>query len=539
MFDGSFLAAAATPTTVGLPTTSGLAFIDYVIVLTYLLGVVGIGAYFAKYVDSAEDLFLSGKTLPFWAVGMSIVASDIGAVDLVSGAGAAYKYGIAQANFDWIGSMPATAISALIFIPYFWRAGVYTIPEFLGKRYNAAVQLIEAILWLFFMATMLAVMLWVTAVMLKTGLGWSTTTSIWITAVIIGIYTVTGGLTAIVMTDVIQMTIMYIGSGALLILSFHKAGGIAGVVDGVQKLGAEYGKHFTLLIPHGDPTPYPWTGIVFGLGIVLSTAYFVGNQAVVQRALGARTEWDAKAGMLLAGLLKLMVPILGIIPGLAGVAIYPGLEKPDTAVPLMIRDLFPAGLKGLMFAGFFAALMSNIDSYVNSCTTMFMADVYAKVYRHVRGRSFSQRHGLWLGRFLTAGLLIGAGLLAPIIERFETIYVAMQTLFSFFQGPTLAILILGILWRRATGWGALGGLVVGVCTAISLTAMGSNVFPSNAPFLFISFWSFVLALLVTILVSLLTRPEPPDKIRGLVWGEVMHDPSVQAALRNRVNGGTS
>jgi len=537
MVEGSFLAAAAAaPTTVGLPT-SGLAGIDYTIVLLYIGGVVAIGSYFGKYVHSMDDLFLAGKSLPFWAVGMSIVVSDIGAIDFVSGAGGAYKYGIAQANFDWIGSMPACIVAALIFIPYYWRAGVYTIPEFLGKRYNTAVQLIEAAIWLFFMASMLAVMLWVTAVMMKTVLGWSTATSIWLTVAVVGIYTVSGGLTAVVMTDVIQMIVMFVGAGAFLVLSMAKAGGWSGMVAKVHALGPQYGKHFTMLLPHGDPTPYPWTGIVFGLGIVLATAYFVGNQAVIQRALGARTEWDAKAGMLFAGFLKLFIPILVIFPGLAALAIYPGLEKADQAVPMLVRDVLPSGLKGLMFAGFFAALMSSVDSYLNSCSTMFMSDIYGKAYRALKGLAVPARQQLWLGRTLTALLIIGAGFLAPVIERFETIYVAIQTLFSFFQGPTLAILLLGILWRRATRWGALAGLVLGVCLTISLTAMGEGVFPSEDPFLFISFWSFVFSTLVTIVVSLLTRPEPEEKTRGLVFGQVLRDEAVQAALRGRVNGG--
>ncbi len=516
---------------------SALAGIDYVIVVSYMLGVLAIGTYFAKYIRSAGDFFLAGKALPFWAIGMSIVVSDIGAVDFVSGAGGAYRYGIAQANFDWIGSLPAAAIAALVFIPYYWRAGVYTIPEFLGRRYNSAVQIIEAVLWLGFLVSMLGVMLWVTAVMMNTVLGWSHSRSIWTTVVIVGIYTVSGGLAAVVMTDVIQMVVMFIGAGALLVLTFVRAGGIGAMVDKVNAAGPEYANHFTLLLPHTADTPYPWTGIVFGLGIVLSTAYFVGNQAVVQRALGARTEWDAKAGMLFAGFLKLFIPILVMVPGLAAVAIYPGLENPDEAVPMLVRDVLPAGLKGLMFAAFFAALMSSVDSYLNSCSTMFMSDVYGKIYHGLNGRPLPPRHGLVVGRVLTAVLIVAAGFLAPIIEDFDTIYVAIQTMLSYIQGPTLAILLLGILWRRATQWGALAGLVLGVGLTSSLTAMGDEVFPSDNPFLFIAFWSFVFSMIVTVVVSLLTPRDPDEKTRGLVWGQVMQDDEVQEALAGRAGGG--
>lgn len=508
--------------------------IDYTIVLCYMAGVLTIGTFYARYVHDAGDFFLAGRALPFWAVGMSIVVSDIGATDMISGAGAAYYYGIAQANFDWIGSMPAALIAALVFVPYYWRAGVYTIPEFLGRRYGTPVQILQAAIWLSFLTAMLAVMLWMSALFLSTLMGWSTTTSIWVTVAIVGVYTVSGGLSAVVMTDVMQMVVMFIGAGAMLVLCLVEVGGPSGLVEAVRSLGPETHDHFTLLLPHDTKTPYPWTGIVFGLGIVMSTAYFVGNQAVIQRALGARSEWDAKAGMILAGLLKLMIPILVFVPGLAARAMHPDLSVPDEAVPTLIRDLLPPGLTGLMFAAFFAALMSSVDSYLNSCSTVFISDIYARGYSLALGRPMPSRDGLIVGRLLTVVLIITAGVAAPAIQRFEAIYPAVQTMLSLFQGPTLAILLLGILWGRANRWGGLVGLVTGVSVTGALTIVGDQVFPSDDPFLFVSFWSFLVTLLVTIVVSLATRPEPPERLRGLVFGHVLHDELAQQLLRERV-----
>lgn len=513
-----------------------LASIDYVIVVAYMIGVLLIGAWFARYVHSAGDFFLAGKALPFWAVSMSIVVSDIGATDMISGAGGTYRYGMAQANFDWIGSMPAAIIAAFIFIPYYWRAGVYTIPEFLGRRYNRAVQLMQAVIWLGFMLAMLAIMLWASAVFLGALMGWKVQTAIWITVFIVGIYTISGGLAAVVMTDVIQMLVMFIGAGALLVLSLWEVGGWNAMVDAIQAQGPETQDHFTLLLPHAADTPYPWTGIVFGLGIVLSSAYFVGNQAVVQRALGARSEWDAKAGMIGAGFLKLFIPLLVFIPGLAARVTHPDLAKPDEAVPILIRDLLPPGLTGLMFAAFFAALMSSVDSYLNSSTTVYISDIHNTAHRWLFGKPASERQALWLGRGMTAVFIVLAAILAPQLEKFETIYVAIQTMFSLFQGPTLALLLLGILWPRATGWGALAGLILGVGCSGVLTTLGDTVFPSDDPFLFVSLWTFLFAMLVTIVVSLLTPREPAEKLRGLVWGQVMQDAETQTILENRVSG---
>lgn len=525
-----------------------LAGIDLAIILVYMVGVLALGAFFGKYVHSAGDFFLAGKALPFWAVGMSIVVSDIGATDMMAGAGATYKYGIAQANFDWIGSVPATFIAAFVFIPYYWRAGVYTIPEFLGRRYNGIVQTIMAVIWLCFLTSMLAIMLWMSAKFLHDVTGLNQYLAVWLTVAIVGVYTVSGGLAAVVMTDVMQMIVMFVGAAALLFLCLWETGGWSGMREIIGGLGDETADHFKLLLPHDTTGPYPWTGIVFGLGIVLSTGYFAGNQAVVQRALGARSEWDAKAGMIFAGFLKLFIPILVFVPGLTARALHPDLPEPDSAMPTLVVDLLPPGLTGLMVAAFFAALMSSVDSYLNSCTTMFVSDVYGPLYRQVTRVALPQGQGLILGRVLTVVLIVVAGLTAPVIERFETIYVAIQTMLSLFQGPTLAILLLGILWSRTTGWGAVAGLVLGVSLTGLLSLLGGTlfapadpaqlvkVFPSDDPFLFISFWSFLFSLAVTVIVSLLTPREPPEKLRGLVFGHVMKDDAAQAVLRERVNG---
>lgn len=512
-----------------------LASIDKIIILSYMAGVLIIGTYFGRYVRSAGDFFLAGRALPFWAVGMSVVVSDIGAMDIIAGAGSTYKYGMAQFNFDWLGSMPALILAAFLFIPYFWRAGVYTIPEFLGRRYNAAVQVIGAVFWLVFLSANLAIMLWVTAKMLNGVLGWPIQLGIWATVVIVGIYTVSGGLSAVVMTDVMQLVVMFVGGAAMVILALWEAGGWSGMTETVLALGDRYQNHFTLLLPHDTPTPYPWSGIVFGLGIVLSTSYFVGNQAVVQRALGARSEWDAKAGMLFAGFLKLFIPVLVFLPGLTMVALRPDLADPDDAVPTLIRSILPPGLMGLMFAAFFAALMSSVDSYLNSCTTVFTTDVYGKLHQWIRKRVPTQRHNLVLGRVLTVVLILLAGYLAPIFDNPDRpIYVIIQTMLSYFQGPTLAVLLLGIFWRRATRWGGLAGVVLGVCLTVTLSGIGDRVFPSGDPFLFVSFWSFLFSLVVTVLVSLITRPEPVEKLRGLVWGMVVHDDEMQRRLSERL-----
>ncbi|HVS13332.1 MAG TPA: sodium/solute symporter [Thermoanaerobaculia bacterium] len=514
---------------------TGLAGIDTAIVLIYLAGVLVIGTWFARFVRTSGDFFVAGRSLPFWAVGMSIVVSDIGATDFIAVAGGTYRYGLAQANFDWLGSMPALLIAAFLFVPYYWRSGVFTIPEFLGRRYGAEVRGFLALCWGLILVLTLGIMIHATAVLLRSVLGWDPQVSIWVTTMVVGIYTISGGLAAVVMTDVLQLVIMFVGGGALVFRALYEVGGWSALREGVLAQGPAYADHFRLYLPHDSPTPFPWTGIVLGLGIVLSTAYFTGNQAVVQRALGARSEWDAKAGVLFAGGLKLFIPLLVALPGLAAILIVPGLENPDEAVPSLIRLLLPPGLRGLMFAAFLAALMSSVDSALNSASTLWTQDLIGPLRRRL-GAGLDERGQLRTGRIVAAILLLAAALVAPEIERrFTNIYNAIQSVFSLIQGPTLAILLLGVLWRRANRWGAIAGLVIGVGFCVVLNSpVGRGVFPSEEPFLFVAWWSFVLTLAVTALVSRLTPPEPPERIRGLVWGDVVDDDHVQAALRARI-----
>ena len=338
---------------------------------------------------------------------------------------------------------------------------------------------------------------------------------------IVGIYTVSGGLAAVVMTDVMQLVVMFVGTAALLALGMWEVGGWSGLQETVLAQPEVTEDYFRLLQPHEPGNDYPWPGMVFSLGIIMSTGYYVGNQAVMQRALGARSEWDAKASMLAAGVFKFMIPFLVFLPGMAARAIVPDLEKHDEAIPTLINLLLPSGLKGLMFAAFFAALMSSVDSYLNSCVTIFTGDVFRPIYERVKQQELPGKLGLILGRTMTAAILVFAAIYAPRFSDSATLYDNVQTLLSLFQGPTLAILLLGIFWRRATAWGGFAGLVVGCCFTFGLNRLGDAVFMSDDPYLYVAVWSFVFALAATVIVSLLTPPDPEEKLQGLVYGSVV------------------
>ena len=490
-----------------------LTNIDYFIVIAYIIGMLLLGLYFKKFVNSSEDYFLGGRSLPFWAIGMSIVVSDIGAMDFVGVSGQAYRYGISVGNFDWIGSVPAMLLAAFIFIPYFWRGGMYTIPEYLGRRYNKSVRTIASVTWIAFFALDLGVLFWASAVLLNVLMGWPIWASILITAVVVGLYTYFGGITAVIMTDVVQMVIMFVGGFALVYLSLDAVGGWENMVEKVNNMGPEYRSHFDIIQPSDTAGPFPWTGILFGLTFVMANAYMIGNQAIVQRCLTAKNEWHAKASMIFGSALKMAIPILVLFPGLIAVVVHPGLLDGDQALPMMIKTILPPGLVGLMFAAFFAGLMSSVDSLLNSTATLFTKDIYEPYIK----KNADDKHYLKVGKITTLVLLVVGVITSPISSDFPGIYVAIQTFMSFFQGPLFAILLLGIFWKRTTQWGGLSALVIGIGSAVYLNVFKDIYFTIEDPFLYISWWSFLVGFIVNVTVSFMTKSHTEDQLKGLVF----------------------
>ncbi|MCA9731548.1 sodium:solute symporter family protein [candidate division KSB1 bacterium] len=487
--------------------------IDYFIVVAYLAGMLGLGFYFKNFVSSSTDYFLGGRSMPFWAIAMSVVVSDIGALDFVGVSGQAYRFGISPANFDWIGSVPAMLLAAFIFVPYFWKAGIFTIPEYLGRRYNSKVRTLASLTWIIFFAFNLGVLFWASAVFLEAIMGWPVWLSILLTAGVVGIYTFFGGITAVVMTDVVQMIIMFVGGFTLVFLAFYHVGGWDAMVQKIMAMGPEYQNHFQLIQPMDTPTPFPWTGILFGLTFVMANAYMIGNQTVVQRCLTAKNEWHAKMSMVAAAFFKMFIPVLVLFPGLVAIVLLPGLDDGDKALPLMIKEFLPPGLIGLMFSAFFAGLMSSLDSMLNSTATLWTKDIYQPYIK----KDAPDQHYLMVGKIMTAVILLFGIITAPVSSSFPGIYVAIQTFLSFFQGPIFALLFLGIFWKRATQWGGLAGLVIGIASSATLHIFGDHFFTIQDPFLYVSWWSFVVGLVVTITVSLFTTPHEDQRLHGLVY----------------------
>ncbi len=520
-----------------LAATNILTLPDYLVIALYLAITIFIGVKIGYSVKTGKDYFLGGRQLPWWAIGMSLVATDIGGTDIIGVGGAAYKHGMAVANFEWIGCVPAMIVGAFVFIPFFYRSGVYTIPEFLERRYNAGVRSITAVCWLLFMACNLGIMLLASAKMMSAVFGWDESICIVATAVLVGGYTMVGGLAAVVYTDVIQCAVMIGGCLMILVLGLIEVGGISGLRERLaeveQRAAAERLElaaagvtsadqqpavspesaelnQTALILPVDTQTPFPWPGIYFGLALILSPAYWIGNQAIVQRSLGAKSEFEAKAAYVWGALLKNIIPLIVAVPGLIAVAILPDLKDGDAAIPSLIGTLLPAGLRGLFVAAFLAALMSSVDSYLNSASTIVSNDFV----RRFISPNISEERLLTIGRITTVLLVLWAVFFAFWLTRMSEssgIYAIFQTLMAFFQGPAFAILLIGILWRRATGTAAVIALLCGIATSISLytlnqpsvtAALGLQpLFKIQEPFLYFSIWAFSVSALVLIAVS--------------------------------------
>ena len=490
-----------------------LAVIDMVVVLIYLIGLIIFGFRAGRFIKDDTDYFLGGKNLPWWAIGMSMVVSDIGAMDIVGVAGSAYLYGIALANFEWIGCIPAMILAAFVFIPYYWRSGVFSVPEFLGRRYNQFVRLLVAFMMGFFMIFVLGVFFYAAGEAMHILMDIPSWAAILVVAFVVGVYTLFGGLRAVVLTDAVQCVIMFGGSAVILIGSLIKVGGWNALRTQVTALGVEYSNHFQLMAPMDTVSPYGWAGVIFGLSFVLSPAYWLGNQAIVQRTLGAKNEHEAKKSVLLGALLKLFIPFILVGPGIAGIILVPGLVKGDDVYPRLIHAFLPPGLTGLVFAAFLAALMSSLDSYLNSAATLWTKDIYQTILRP----NESHRHYMIVGKVLICFFLLLGVSSAPLAGSFPSIYGYFQTIFSIFQGPLLAIILFGVLWWRTTSAGAVAALVLGISTSLTLLWVKDMVFTSSEPFLYIIWWSFCVSVVSVIAVSLVTRPESPEKLTGLVF----------------------
>jgi SSS family solute:Na+ symporter len=350
------------------------------------------------------------------------------------------------------------------------------------------------------------------ATMFEQLLGWNFWFSVLATAALVGLYTTIGGLKAVVYTDFISCIVLIGGTILICVFGLMEVGGWEGLQEKIaNRPNTEH--HFSLLRP-ADDKDYPWPAVLLGLGFVLGPAYWIGNQAIVQRAFGTRSQREARASYVLCAAIKLVFPFLLVIPGMIGLALfYENIGPADAedwkggqVLPAVLQ-LLPTGVLGIILGAFLAGVMSNLDSYVNSASTLWVNDIYKPFIN----RNASDHNCLVVGRWLVVVFLAaGVGGSHLVNTLFATVYDAFQTLLSFFQGSILALLLLGMLFRRVTQWGGVAGMICGVGTAATMHYY-------DYLFLWVAWWSFVAAVTATVVVSLMTKPYDDERLRGLVY----------------------
>ncbi|MBB4660179.1 sodium:solute symporter [Parvularcula dongshanensis] len=488
--------------------------IDIGLLVVYALSMIGFGVWSARRSHDAEDYFLAGRRMVWPVIGFSLFASNISSTTIVGLAGSAYGSGIWVFNYEWMAAL-VLAFFALFVLPQVLRSQVYTMPEFLERRFGRAARLYFAGLTLFLnvvvdtAATLYAGALLVQLVFPNAEV-WQTVT---VLALIAGGYTILGGLSAVMITDVIQAVLLLIGACVISTIAFAEVGGWGAVMDAVDP------KKLSLVRPADDPD-MPWPALI--TGVPLLGFYFWGtNQFMAQRFLSAKDANHARWGALLAGFLKLPVLFIMVLPGTFAILLYPSLPRADLVYPTLMFDLLPVGLLGLVLAGFFAALMSLIDSTLNSASTMVTMDFVRTARPTLSDAALMQ-----IGRLVTFLFMLFAVIWAPQIGRFESIFEYIQQVLSYTVGPVVALYLVGTFWPRANRQGANAALVIGTLTGLGLFA-GQVVAPGlgSGPMIAWAGWHWLyvapavalVSALVMLAVSLATPAPDRSQTDAYVW----------------------
>ena len=449
---------------------------------------------------TAEDYFLAGRSLPWYVVGCSYIGSNLSTEHFIGMIGMAYLYGIALAAWEWNGIVTFSILAWLI-LPLYYRKGFYTMPEFLERRFSAGCRYAFGILTVLInISAFLAAVLFAGGVALKALFGWELEVGIIVIAVVAGSYTIYGGLVSVAWTDFIQVIVMMASGVLVLVFGLEEVGGWSTLVEQAPE-------HFQLFLP-ADHEVFPWPG-VFAVIVSVNVWYTSTNQNLIQRILGARSEWDARMGIVTAGFIKITTPFVIVVPGIIAFVLYPNLSDSNTAYPVLAREVLPAGLFGLLMAAFTAAIMSTVDSVVNSTSTIITLDFYKRLFK----KGTSDREIVFTGKVSSALVLLVATVGACLIDEASRVFILIQNLFAYIGPPAAAVFILGIFWKRANHIAALATLLGGIPVAVFIETF---VF-SDIVFLYRMFLTWVACLVMMVVISLLSRKPDPDRIRDVVW----------------------
>src|SRR5258705_9394503 len=500
---------------------SNLHILDFVVIGAYFAVLSWIGIWAARREKLlSSDYFLAGRDVGWLAVGASLFASNIGSEHLVGLAGTGAASGLAVGHFEWIACFMLLLLGWL-FVPFYLRSGVYTMPEFLERRYNSAAR------WYFtwvsvigYVLTKISVTLYAGGVVIGAVTGWNFYAAAVVLIVITGLYTIFGGLRAVVYTEVLQAIVLILGSITLMIIRLSHVGGW-------RRLTAKVPYDFFSMWKPSNHPDFPWTGIIFGAPI-LGIWYWCTDQHIVQRVLAAKNIKQARTGTIFAGYLKILPVFIFVLPGIVAVALFSDVSNnPDSAYPTLVTRLLPDGIKGLVLAGMLAALMSSLASAFNACSTLLTWDVYKKMRP-----TASEQQLVRVGR-ISAGVMVFLGLAWIPLMKFVNpqIYLYLQSVQAYIAPPIAACFLLGLFFRRLNGTGAMASLITGLVLGVlrlvlELTnkATGGGLEPgtlwhsiATINFLHYARFLFVICTAVLFVVSMTTPAPGAEKTDGLTY----------------------
>src|SRR3569833_834530 len=455
-----------------------------------------------EHMKNAQENFLASRALPWWAIGTSLIAANISAEQIIGMSGSGYVIGLGIASYEWMSALTLIIVGKY-FLPVFLTNRIYTMPEFLQKRFSPGVRTVMAVFWLgVYIFVNLTAILWLGATAVHTVAGIELQTALVALAVFAGAYALYGGLKAVALTDIVQVSLLVLGGLIISYLALDEVSGHQGLLHGFQYLQDHFPEHFRMILPPTDHNYKDLPGLTVLMGGLwgMNVSYWGFNQYIIQRALAAKDLREAQKGIVLAGFLKLLMPVIIVLPGIAAVALAPGLPRADVAFPHLMARL-PRGILGLVFAALFAAIVASMGSKINSIATIFTMDVY----RPMRPQA-SPEHLVMVGRFVAVLALLTAIVVAqPLLGSFDQAFQFIQEFTGIFTPGICVIFILGMFWSRCT---ANAALVAAVASAVLSFAL-RQLWPA-LPFIDRVGLVFVACMALAIIVSLVQKPQPPS-----------------------------
>ena len=508
--------------------------IDVIIIAVYFVVVLGIGLYFSRSRKTSSDYFLAGRNVGWFAVGASLFATNISSEHFIGLSGSGASTGLAIGHFEWLACL-IVLLLGWVFVPFYHRSRVFTMPEFLERRYNPACRMyLTSISIVAYVLTKIAVALYAGALLLKFTVGWDFMTSAIVLVVLTGIYTISGGLAAVIYTEVVQAFILVGGAAVLTAIGLMKVGGFSGLRAALPP------DYFDMIRPMSDPD-FPWTGIFLGAPI-LGIWYWCTDQVIVQKTLSARNIAHARMGSIFAGYLKILPVFILVLPGLIAKVLYPEVTG-DNAFPTLVVELMPAGLTGLMVAAMLAAVMSSLSATFNSSSTLITFDFYKRLHPEA-----SEQQLVRVGRIATGVLVVLGVAWVPFMKYIsDQLFIYLQSVQAYISPPIASVFLLGVFWKRVNGKGAFSALMTGlvlgsvrfvleVWNGIQPFGEGWILSLVQINFLHYAVIMFLICTGVLVAVSLLTPAPPREQLRGLTFATASEGAQVDAGDTGRLRG---